>query len=280
MRKIHLGWWVRTLKLETLSDLKGSLPRVEAALQDLNKAGKTQANYAECLTSFCHWLVKRDYLDENPLRHLGEFDTTPEETRRALTPAEIGRLLAVAPEERRLLYVVAFATGLRAGEIRSLRVSDLNLDFKALSLRAGHTKNRQAGWQRLPGWLFEQLRERSAGKAPDAPLLFVPTHTARAMDLDLKKAGIPKRTVEGKIDFHASRNAFITFLIEAQANPKEAMELARHSTPGLTFNVYARTRNARLEEIVEKVGNQIDPRLNHAEPDSKPVLTLVPDRKG
>ncbi len=77
------------------------------------------------------------------------------------------------------------------------------------------------------------------------------------MDLDLNRAEIHKITSEGKIDFHACRTAYITFVIESGASVKEVQELARHSTPNLTMNTYARTRNDRLAQIAEKVGEQV-----------------------
>lgn len=39
--------------------------------------------------------------------------------------------------------------------------------------------------------------------------------------------------------------------------PKEA--LARHSTPDLTLNTYARTREDRLSKLTEEVGNRVLP---------------------
>jgi len=38
---------------------------------------------------------------------------------------------------------------------------------------------------------------------------------------------------------------------------KEAQELARHATPGLTSNRYARTRNERLAGITEKIAERV-----------------------
>jgi hypothetical protein len=38
---------------------------------------------------------------------------------------------------------------------------------------------------------------------------------------------------------------------------KEAQESARHATPGLTANTYARTRNERLAGITEKVADRV-----------------------
>lgn len=54
-----------------------------------------------------------------------------------------------------------------------------------------------------------------------------------AFDRDIKAAGIPKATAEGKLDFHSPRVAFTTFVIESGANVKEAQTLLRQSAPDL-----------------------------------------------
>ncbi len=92
---------------------------------------------------------------------------------------------------------------------------------------------------------------------PKDALLYVPSHPARELDKDLEIAGIPKSTSEGKIAFHALRTSFVTLTYEAGATHKEAQELARHATPGLTANTYARTRNERLAGITERVADTV-----------------------
>lgn len=93
---------------------------------------------------------------------------------------------------------------------------------------------------------------------PGDKVLEVPSHPARELDKDLKKAQIPKKTDEEKIDFHAFRAAFVTIVLESGASAKEAQDLARHSTPNLTMNVYARTRKNRLHDTAEKAGEIIN----------------------
>jgi len=88
-------------------------------------------------------------------------------------------------------------------------------------------------------------------------LLYVPSHPARDLDEDLEQAGIPKRTPEGKLDFHSARVAYVSWILEGGASPKEAQELARHSTAALTMNVYARARSGRLAEVTEAVGQTV-----------------------
>ena len=77
---------------------------------------------------------------------------------------------------------------------------------------------------------------------------------SRDLKRDLKAAGIPQHTPSGKVDFHALRVVFDTLVIESGANLKEAMSLMRHSSPELTTQTYARTRQDRLHGLVEAVG--------------------------
>ena len=293
-RENKLAWWEGRLSLETLADLTGVLPRVEAVLRELQTngrktkgrglSGKSLANYADALRSFCNWAKRRGYLDANPLDSMAPFDTTPKTMRRAMTPEEIRKILAAAPDRRRILYEVAFTTGLRAGELRALSVDNVDAERGALILDPAWTKNRKPGLQLLPRALVgrlvafgqsgtaKRLYERHYGRKdakpegiPEAPLLFVPTHTARDLREDVEAAGVPVfKPGEGKVDFHACRVAYVTLIMEAGATVKEGQALARHATPGLTMNVYARARNERLAELIEKVGGTVLSEQNRA----------------
>jgi hypothetical protein len=62
VRRSRLTWWGGALDLDCLADLNDSLPRVEKALQKLQKGGKsskTLHGYAESIRAFCHWCIKR-----------------------------------------------------------------------------------------------------------------------------------------------------------------------------------------------------------------------------
>ena len=282
MRRSYLQWWHERLSLRTLADLDSILSRVEKALRELQeagRAGKTLQSYAETLNALCNWAISRGYLAENSLKDLQGFDTTPQSVRRAMTVEEIHRLLEVAPEHRRLLYELAFTSGLRAKELRSLAVDDLDADLSGLHLHAAWTKDRKGGFQPLPMSLVERLgdfavREEASRlyarnysrhdsqleDVPERPLLFVPTHPAREMAKDLSAAGIPKQNAAGKLDFHSCRVAYVTFVLESGASVKEAQALARHATPQMTMNVYARTRQGRLSKLAEAVGGLIEPK--------------------
>ena len=256
---------------------------MEKALRDLKKSGhgctgreissKTLRNYSECLKSFCSWAKKREYLEKDPLENLATVNGSPTSTRRALTADEVSRLLEVAPEQRKLLYEVALMTGLRAGELRSLSLNDIDLKNSQLVLHAEWTKNRKAGLQPIPEdlairlleygkkkvarWLYDNRYSRKDAAEvgiPENPLLFVSTHPSRELDKDLLEAEIEKYIPDdGKIDFHSLRHCFVTRLFEAGANPKQARVLARHSDVRLTMNTYARAQSNDLKAIVDRM---------------------------
>src|SRR5262245_36465391 len=159
-RRSQLLWWYAQLGAETLGELYGILPQVEAALRDLQqtkRAPKTVASYVETIAAFCAWSVQRGYLRDDPLKDLRVLDTTPQSRRRAMTAEEITRLLDVCAPHRRLLFETAFLTGLRANELRNLTVQHLDVEQGGLHLDAAWTKNRKPGFQPLPIALSERL---------------------------------------------------------------------------------------------------------------------------
>jgi len=291
MRESLLIWWTDRIGLKTIADLDGILPRAEKALREFvclpkkeggkprKPSGKTLQNLAEGLRAFCIWAKDRGYLEADPLDGLAAFDVTPQTHRRCITGEEVTALLEKCADHRRLLYEVAFSSGLRAGELRALTPDHLDLEHNGLRLEAAWTKSRKATLQPLASWLMDRLVTfAKAGTAaalykkfadhhrcgvpkdmPAAPLLYVSSHPARELEKDLKAAGLSKWGPGGKVDFHALRVAYVSFVLEAGATAKEAQTLARHSKPELTMNIYARARNDRLAEVAEAVAANIRP---------------------
>src|SRR5262249_4353471 len=119
--------------------------------------------------------------------------------------------------------------------------------------------------------------KRFQGVFPHTHSFYVPRDPARELDKALKAAAIPKYTCEGKVDFHALRLAYIKFVLESGASVKEAQALARHATPAMTMNVYARTRNERLVQTVEGVGEMVSVEEKRAGSVPEPSDTNVED---
>ena len=87
------------------------------------------------------------------------------------------------------------------------------------------------------------------------------TQPARALDPNLKAAGIPKYNPLGKFDFHACRVAYINLLLTAgDLSPIEVQQLARHASLDLTMNVYGRGRqDDNLANAVEHLSDVLSP---------------------
>lgn len=251
-RKAQLLEWERWLSLKTLGEI--DLARAEAKLRKFEGSGKTKHSYLESLSAFCAWAVDRKYLQANPLENAGEIDTTPEESRRALTPDEIKALLGKCKPERRTLYMLAICSGLRKNELMSLTVADLDAKNSCLRLRPEWTKNRKGGWQPLPAALSATLAADAEGHLGSAPLLHVPSDASARFETDRKRADLKKETEDGVCNFACLRQTYITLCNDTGATVKATQTLARHSTPTLTFKTYARARSAELVGVVERLG--------------------------
>lgn len=258
----RLLFWKDELGLKELSDLMGTLPIVEKSLRLLKeqgRSGKTLQHYASILNAFCNWCCERSrgYLDENPLKGMTRFDTTPITQRRAMTREEIRKLLEAAPPHRKLAYELALSTGLRAKELLSLRGKHLDMKWGGIHLEAKWTKNRKNGFINLDNSILTKLQEVAEVVGPEGQLVYVSTHPSRELAKDLKKAVIPRfKLGEGKIDFHSLRVAFGTMLADSGCTAKELKELMRHSTLEMTDR-YLRVRSGRLEKAAKDIGKMI-----------------------
>jgi len=189
-------------------------------------------------------------------------------------PEEIQLLLLNCRPRWWLLYAVAIFSGLRVKELRSLTVGHLKVDKGGLVLDAAWTKNRKDGFQPLPTDLLNRLAESAKDKGDSEPLLEVPLNAWEVLYRDLDRAGIKRKTAEGKVDFHSLRVTYINLIIENGASVKEAQDLARHSTPEMTMNVYARSRWDRRRDLAESIGQDI-----FRTKENKSVTTTGPQRE-
>jgi len=160
--------------------------------------------------------------------------------------------------ERALIYKTLLLTGLRIGELASIRLShvDLQAEHAFIELKAADEKNRRGSIIHIRADLATELRDFLAGRADAAflietqrnarrnadrsPLLFdIPNGLCNVMNRDLAAAGIPKRDVRGRVvDVHALRHTFGTNLCRAGVPLRTAQAAMRHSDPKLTANVY------------------------------------------
>ncbi len=168
--------------------------------------------------------------------------------RRLLGNLKFRRQLIDLGVERELIYKTMLLTGLRRGELASLKVRQLHLEGKNpfVELAAANEKNRKGSRIPLRRDLAAEIRGwiNSQGKVdPQAPVFSVPKHLLKALDRDLRVAEIQKVDEHGRtVDVHALRFSFCTLMSQGGVAPRVAQAAMRHSTIDLTMNTYTDER--------------------------------------
>jgi len=70
----------------------------------------------------------------------------------------------------------------------------------------------------------------------------------------METAGVQKTTDKGKVDFHALRKAFVTWLQDSGTKVQDAQILARHSDIRLTLGIYTESWDEELNRAVDTLG--------------------------
>jgi site-specific recombinase XerD len=179
--------------------------------------------------------------------------TTVREPRRlpvVLSPEEVRRLLDAAPGLKyRAALSVAYGAGLRASEVVSLKVSDIDSERKVIRVEQGKgAKDRyamlsdllldvlRAWWReaRPQGWLFP-------GQNPVNPL--TTRQLRRACHAASQAAGIDKR-----VSLHTLRHSFATHLLEQKVDIRVIQVLLGHKKLDTTAR-YAQVANSILRAV-------------------------------
>jgi site-specific recombinase XerD len=238
--------------------------------EDGRLSSQTRRHHASHLRQFGKYLVHLDILPTNPFKKITtsiNVEVDRRVRRRALTVDEFQQLLASVAKskrqrcrmnglERRRLYWLAGATGLRRNELGSLTPESFSLKSvpPTVSVEARRAKNRKCALLPLREDLANELR-KWLEKKPKAKALFPVTGrpTGAMIRADLKDAGVEAEILGRRVDFHALRVTFISSLARNGVALAVAQKLARHSTPVLTANVYTALDLNDLAKAVESI---------------------------
>jgi len=168
-----------------------------------------------------------------------------------LSPEEIARLLNAAPGLKyKAALSVAYGAGLRAAEVISLKVSDI--DSKRMIIRVEQGKGRKdrnvmlsphllallrAWWQaaRPKGWLFP-------GRNPAQPM--TARQLNRACHAAAQAAGI-----ERNVSLHTLRHSFATHLLEQNIDVRVIQVLLGHAKIEST-TLYTRVATKTIQQVI------------------------------
>lgn len=246
--------------------------RLETYLKEkfLPDSQRTFNAYLKAVKQFCNWMVKNRRASESPIMHLSTIQVTdPKKKRRAIEVSELTKLfeaaeagpvcLGMSGHERAMLYRLAVETGLRANELRSLKVSSFDLAGCTITVEAAYSKHRRQDVQGISIETAAKLRTFLAGKLPNVQVFKIPEKTAVMLRADLKVVGIPYKDEAGRdFDFHALRHQCGTLLAAAGVTPKEAQDILRHSDINLTMRVYTHTLKGSKAAAVSKLAKFMD----------------------
>ena len=220
------------------------------------------------LSGLLEQAVRDRLIPENPCRDL-ELPRKQRREHRYLTCAELSRL-ADAAGDRRTIVLVLGLCGLRWGELVGLRVGDVDLDRRRLSVRRSATEvggrivvdtPKSDRWRQIvfPAVLDGPLRDACEGKEDD-DLLFPGrdgsymrrTHGPNSDNSWFywarRRAGI-----EGSMTVHDLRHTAASLMVASGANVKAVQRQLGHATASMTLDVYADLFDDDLDAVGESM---------------------------
>ena len=185
-------------------------------------------------------------------------------------PEDAVKIIAAAKEPYKTIFILAWRTGLRAGELLGLQVADIDFnrgliqprkqaDDSTRQLRALKTRRSNSAVAMtqdtaalLTNYLKNHWQENPAG------LLF-PNRTGRPRKREyvvkfglkplLRKLGLP---VKG-VGLHAFRHGLGTALSNSKASPKTVQQILRHSDIKTTFRYYVHSDTDAQRSALESI---------------------------
>jgi site-specific recombinase XerD len=179
-----------------------------------------------------------------------------------LSRDEVARLLRAAHNlKHQTALAVAYATGLRASEVISLKVGDV--DSQRMTLRIQQGKGSKDRYAMLPPILLERLREwwrlgRAQGKMLPGGWLFpgqnpVDPLTARQLNRAIHFAADVAK-IDKRVSMHTLRHSFATHLLEQKVDIRLIQVLLGHKRLETT-TVYTHVATDLLREVMSPLEN-------------------------
>jgi len=263
-------------KTDLLAVVHNHLEAFVECLQDRGLKPLSVENNLRQVKTFLRYLVEGKVIPSEVLSRRMSIKV-PKPLPRAMDPLDVKRLLAVLQKVRdRAMILVLLRTGIRIGELLTLRVSDVYLPERKIHLVVGE-KNRTGrvvylsvdACQALQEW----MRKREEGK----PLLFygqgrnsLSYTAARAMfQRYLKKAGLSEKGYS----LHGLRHTCATELLNAGMRIECLQQVLGHSNLEQTRR-YARLTDKTREEEYFRAMARIEGRQKNGEGSHREVPAI------
>ena len=196
------------------------------------------------LKTFINWCRENRYLNGNlKLKELKE----EERPVRSLNDTEIKKLLKATGlyPSMKIRVLLALATGLRRGDIDSLKISDVNFEKNSIATKSRKTKKSMASRPVLTE-IMSELLKYVYGLDIGQEKLFRTKFNHRKWRKICMEAGL------SELKFHDLRRTFCSLLAQNGVSTAVTQRLLEHSSPNLTNKVYTNV-DPVLRQAVEQL---------------------------
>ncbi|HYV18371.1 MAG TPA: site-specific integrase [Verrucomicrobiae bacterium] len=200
----------------------------------------------ECLKTLFGKAVEWGKLTDSPARGIRKFRLN-NQRKRYITQGQFESLLAKCSDNLKPIVLVARHTGLRRGEILSLRWTDVDLRNRLIYVR--ESKNGEAREVPLNASVRSTLR--SLPRQIGSERVFAITHVQKSFARACKAAGIEDFT------FHDLRHTFASHLVMSGVDLNTVRDLLGHKSLAMTLR-YAHLSPAHRTEAVEVLDRYVD----------------------
>lgn len=243
-----------------LSIERDDLSRFIQQLSESNLEPRSISRVLVTVRSFYKFLVLDGHLKRDPSTNF-ESPKSWQSLPKFLHPEEVDRLLEgpdvktdIGLRDKAMLEVL-YATGLRATELVSLKLADVNLDLGlVVTLGKGSKERTVPLGKSAVEWVRKYIGVRPQllnGK--NSPLLFISSRgvaiTRQAFWKTIVAYGEKARI--GHITPHLLRHSFATHLLENGADLRSVQMMLGHSDI-TTTQIYTHITNERLKEVYKK----------------------------
>jgi integrase len=256
-RTQKMRWWNDKIGYLVLADVTPQL--ISEHLDAMTQSNATATKYLKNLShAFSIAVKKYGWIADNPILKV----TTPQQPSgrvRFLDDHERANLLAACKDSpNKQLYicvVLALATGMRQGELMSLKWCDVDLKNGVAILH--QTKNGERRRVPLTGVALDLLRDYSKVRRIDTPLLF-PSSRKPQQPTDLKKSWLNALAKAEINDFHWHdlRHCTASYLAMNGASLAEIAEVLGHKTLSMVKR-YAHLSDGHVSNVVASMNHKI-----------------------
>ncbi len=192
------------------------------------------------MKAFVGWCRKNRYVNGNVELHLLK---EPEKPVKSLNSDQIKRLIYAARLYRsmRMRILMALGTGLRRGDIESLKIDDADFTVNRITTRS-RKSGKIMGGRPVPVPIMAELSQYLSRFGAGQERLFKDKFNARQWNKICEDAGLVD------LKFHDLRKTFGSILAQNGVSTAVTQKLLEHSSPDLTNKVYT----------------NVDPVLRHA----------------